>query len=56
MNLDIKITEVVNGYRLDISDWKANDFYKENIETLPELWEVLNTYLATYKDETMRIV
>lgn len=55
MNLDISILEAVNGYRLDIKDWKNNDFYRENVETLPELFDVLNTYLATYKDEALKV-
>lgn len=50
INFEIKMLETVDGYRVDISDWSANEFIKLNPETKKEALAIINRYLFNIQE------
>jgi hypothetical protein len=46
MNLKIEITEAINGYRVDISDYEESDFHHENTERLVDALSIIKRYIT----------
>ena len=46
MNLKIEITEAINGYRVDISDFKEGTWHHENTERLSDALAIAENYIA----------
>ncbi len=45
MDIQINITEAVNGYRVDIRDFKEANFHHENTETAIETLQVVKRFV-----------
>lgn len=49
-NIEIRITEAIDGYRLDLNDFDRQVFSKLNPETLRECTDIVQQYLKQLKE------
>lgn len=54
INFEFKVSEAVDGYRVDLNDWTTGTLVKLNPETKDEVFRILRSELLKY--EGMRVI
>lgn len=49
INFELKVSEAVDGYRVDLNDWTTGTLIKLNPETKDEVFRILRSELLKYE-------